>query len=85
MTLVAQALDLTANSCKRKYVGAQTEKKAKYTDYSMQELFADRLQQKIDKRGKVKQPFEYTEGFSAEIQTFVKTNYDLTEYDIDFK
>lgn len=29
--------------------------------------------------------FEYTEGVSAEVQTFVKTNYDISEYEIDFK
>ena len=29
-------------------------------------------------------PWGY-DGFTGDIKTFVNTNYDLTEYDIDFK
>lgn len=48
-------------------------------------MFNQRLQQKIDLRAKHGDRFQYTEGFSAEVQTFVKTNYDTGEFDIDFK
>ena len=68
-----------------KYVGANVERKAKYTDYSLTDMFDQKIQQKINRYVKQGERFEYTEGFSAEVQTFVKTNYDLNEYNIDFK
>ena len=48
-------------------------------------MFDQRLQQKIDKRVKQGDGFEYTEGFSSEVQTFVHANYDLNNYNVDFK
>ena len=47
--LVSNALDFMADTCKWKYQGAQAERKAKYTDYSLRDLFGKRLQDKIDK------------------------------------
>ena len=39
----------------------------------------------IKKAPPPKNVFDYTEGVSAEVQTFVKTNYDISEYEVDFK
>jgi hypothetical protein len=74
-----------AETSKWKFDGADTEKKARVTDYSMTDLFNMRLQAKIDKYEKTGDKFEYTEGVSAEMQTFIKTNYDLNGFEIDFK
>ena len=68
-----------------KFMGANVERKAKYTDYSLTDMFDQKIQQKVDRYHKLGERFEYTEGFSAEVQTFVKTNYDPNEYHIDFK
>lgn len=43
------------------------------------------MQQKIDASVKKGEKFEYKEGFSAEVQTYVKTNFDTGCYEIDFK
>ena len=66
-------------------MGANNEKKAKHSDYDLRDLFNKSLQQKVDRYKRHGERFEYTEGFSAEVQTFVKTNYDTSDYDIDFK
>lgn len=47
--LVSNALNMLADSCRWKFHGAQADKKAKYTDYNIRDLFNNRLQQKIDK------------------------------------
>ena len=86
--LVDNALEVLADTCKWKYVGAQADKKAKHTEYSLKDMFNSRMQTKINNSNKnppPPNPFEYVEGFSADVQTFVKTNYDLSEYDVDFK
>ena len=83
--LVQKALDFVADNSKKKYHGASVDKKAKHTDYNLRDMFDDRLHKKIEARTKRGDRFEYTEGFSAEVQTFVKTNYDTSEYEIDFK
>lgn len=83
--LVENALEFQAENCNWKYVGAQNEKKAKISDYSLKELFDKRIQQKINSSIKKGDNFEYTEGFSAEVQTYVKTNYETGSYEIDFK
>ena len=66
-------------------MGANNEKKAKHSDYDLRDLFNKSLQQKVDRYKRHGERFEYTEGFSDEVQTFVKTNYDTSDYDIDFK
>ena len=83
--LVENALESMAENCGWKYVGASQDKKAKVSDYTLKELFERRLQQKIDASVKKGDKFEYTEGFSAEVQTYVKTNFDTGCYEIDFK
>ena len=50
-----------------KYVGANVERKAKYTDYSLTDMFDQKIQQKVDRYWKLGERFEYTEGFSAEV------------------
>ena len=55
-------------------MGANNEKKAKHSDYDLRDLFNKSLQQKVDRYKRHGERFEYTEGFSAEVQTFVKTN-----------
>ena len=61
----------------------------------MRDLLNQRLQKQIDKNIRffldAKQTeyptnmFEYQEGFHADVQTFVKLNYDTSAYEIDFK
>ena len=41
--LVENALNTLADTCKWKYEGAQADKKAKYTDYSLRDMFNNRL------------------------------------------
>ena len=83
--LIENALEKMAETSKWKFDGAETEKKARVTDYSMIDVFNMRLQAKIDKYEKTGEVFEYNEGFSAEIQAFIKTNYDISGLEIDFK
>ena len=84
--LVSKALDGVAEERQPwKYMGANNEKKAKHSDYDLRDLFNKSLQQKVDRYKRHGERFEYTEGFSTEVQTFVKTNYDTSDYDIDFK
>ena len=66
-------------------MGANNEKKAKHSDLDLRDLFDKSLQYKVERYKRHGERFEYTEGFSAEVQTFVKTNYDTSDYDIDFK
>ena len=42
--LISDALDHHADTCKWKYKGAEPEKMANVTDYSLRELFNQRLQ-----------------------------------------
>jgi hypothetical protein len=41
--LIENALDTMAETSKWKYVGANIEKKAKVTDYSLHDMFSQRL------------------------------------------
>jgi hypothetical protein len=85
--LVKNALEAIAETSKWKYAGAQSEKPAPVTDYSLRELIDHRLQQKIDRREKQGESFEYQEkeGVLSEIQTFSNANYDRGNYVVDFK
>ena len=84
--LVSNALDLVAEQSRWSFKGAQAEKKARITDYNMHDMFNSQLQQKIDRNLKGKEePFKYKEGFLSELETFVKTNYDKSEFELDFK